>query len=63
MAEWLAGRWTAVARIRLAVVDTNARVATPFWERMGFAPTGEQKPYRYDKLESTVRLMEKPLRP
>ncbi len=53
--------WPEVRTLRLAIVDTNARIATGFWLRQGFAPTGEERPYRYDKLESTARLYEKPL--
>jgi ribosomal protein S18 acetylase RimI-like enzyme len=53
--------WPEIGTLRLAVVDTNAQVATGFWQRLGFEPTGEVRPYRYDKLESTARLYEKPL--
>ena len=53
--------WPEVRTMRLAVVDTNAEVATGFWERQGFKATGEARPYRYDKLESTARLYEKQL--
>ena len=53
--------WTEVRTLRLAVVDTNAHIATGFWRRQGFEPTGEERPYRYDKLESTARLYEKQL--
>jgi GNAT superfamily N-acetyltransferase len=53
--------WPEVRTIRLAIVDTNARIATGFWLRQGFTPTGEERPYRYDKLESTARLYEKQL--
>ena len=53
--------WPEVRTIRLAIVDTNARIASGFWLRQGFTPTGEERPYRYDKLESTARLYEKQL--
>ncbi|ONI67441.1 hypothetical protein BWI15_30390 [Kribbella sp. ALI-6-A] len=53
--------WPEVRRLRLAVVDTNAKQAAPFWFRQGFEPTGEAKPYQYDQLTSTARLYEKPL--
>ncbi|TCN39308.1 acetyltransferase (GNAT) family protein [Kribbella orskensis] len=56
--EYLGSDWW---RLRLAVVDTNAEQAAGFWSRQGFEPTGEAKPYTYDKLESTVRLYEKQL--
>jgi len=51
----------AVDRLRLGIVDTNASVAEPFWRALGYAPTGERKPYRYDRLESTVALWERAL--
>jgi ribosomal protein S18 acetylase RimI-like enzyme len=52
-----------VARVRLGVIETNASVAEPFWRALGYAPTGERKPYRYDKLTSTVALWERPVEP
>jgi uncharacterized protein len=54
--------WPEIRTLRLAIVDTNARIATGFWLRQGFTPTGEERPYRYDKLESIARLYEKALR-
>jgi GNAT superfamily N-acetyltransferase len=51
----------AVRRLRLGIVRTNAAVAEPFWRRLGYAPTGEEKPYRYDHLSSTVALWERSL--
>ena len=53
--------WPEIRTMRLAVVDTNAEVATGFWQRQGFEATGEVRPYRYDKLESSARLYEKQL--
>ncbi|WP_427886650.1 GNAT family N-acetyltransferase [Kribbella sp. GL6] len=53
--------WPEVRTMRLAVVDTNAEVAAGFWQRQGFEATGEARPYRYNKLESTARLYEKQL--
>ncbi|PCN48707.1 GNAT family N-acetyltransferase [Curtobacterium sp. 'Ferrero'] len=50
-----------VDRLRLGIVATNADVAEPFWRALGYEPTGETKPYRYDHLESTVSLWERPL--
>ncbi len=46
-------------RIRLGIVATNVVGAEPFWRALGYAPTGERKPYRYDGLESTVALWER----
>ncbi|GAA2754200.1 hypothetical protein [Amnibacterium kyonggiense] len=45
----------AVDRIRAGIVDTNAADSTPFLARLGWAPEGDAVPYRYDRLESTVR--------
>ena len=59
-AERYAAQWPEARRFRLAVVDTNAAVLG-FWRRMGFEPTGESRPYRYDHLESTTRLYERDL--
>ncbi|MDQ3423196.1 MAG: GNAT family N-acetyltransferase [Actinomycetota bacterium] len=59
--SWVRDSWPEIERLRVAVVDTNAVVAAPFWAAMAFVPTGEDKPYRYDKLESTTRLYEKAL--
>ncbi|HEY3515295.1 GNAT family N-acetyltransferase [Kribbella sp. NPDC051137] len=59
--QYVESTWPEVRTMRLAVVDTNAEVATGFWERQGFVATGEARPYRYDKLESTARLYEKQL--
>jgi RimJ/RimL family protein N-acetyltransferase len=56
--EGYAVHWPEARRFRLAVVDTNAAVLG-FWRRMGFEPTGEARPYRYDHLESTTRLYER----
>jgi GNAT superfamily N-acetyltransferase len=47
--------------MRLGIVERNAAHAEPFWRALGYAPTGEGKPYRYDKLESTVSIWERPV--
>jgi uncharacterized protein len=52
--------WPWVRRLRLSVVRTNDQVLG-FWRRMGFAETGEVRPYRYDKLQSEAILMDKPI--
>jgi ribosomal protein S18 acetylase RimI-like enzyme len=51
-------RWPWARRLRLSVVRTNDRTL-PFWRRLGFAETGEVRPWRYDKLESESILMDK----
>ena len=56
----VAARWPWARRLRLSVVRTNDQVLG-FWRRMGFAETGEVRPYRYDELESEVVLMDKPV--
>ena len=52
---------SGVERLRLGIVASNASVAEPFWRALGYEPTGEEKPYRYDHLVSTVALWERPL--
>jgi GNAT superfamily N-acetyltransferase len=47
-------------RVRAAVVRTNSQVI-PFWERMGFKPTGEVKPYSYGAVVSEAIIFEKPI--
>jgi uncharacterized protein len=59
--EYVGTSWREVRTLRLAVVDTNAEQAAGFWRKQGFELTGEEKPYKYDKLESTARLYEKQL--
>jgi GNAT superfamily N-acetyltransferase len=59
--QYVETSWKEIRTLRLAIVDTNAHVATGFWLRQGFEPTGEERPYRYDKLESIARLYEKQL--
>jgi ribosomal protein S18 acetylase RimI-like enzyme len=54
----LRSRWPWARRLRLGVVRTNGQVLG-FWRRMGFTETGEVRPWRYDKLESEVVLMDK----
>jgi len=50
-----------VTRMRIGVVRTNERVL-PFWRKLGFAPTGEAKPYRYANVASETIVLVKPLR-
>jgi len=45
-------------RVRIGVVRTNDDVL-PFWRKLGFAPTGEVKPYRYGPVVSEVLILEK----
>lgn len=57
--EAVARGWE-VARMRLAVVEANAR-AFGFWERQGFARTGETHPYHRGWVQSTAIVMQKRL--
>ena len=58
--EELVRRWGSCSRIRLGVVRTNDRAAA-FWPRLGFAATGEVKPYRYGAIVSEVVVYAKAL--
>ena len=48
--------WDRVHRWRISVVRTNDDVL-PFWHRMGYAATGEVKPYRYDHIRSEAVIL------
>lgn len=37
--------WPEVTTIRLAVADPNRSQADPFWQRMGYTPTGDTTPW------------------
>jgi GNAT superfamily N-acetyltransferase len=47
-------------RIRIGVVRSNKHVI-PFWTQLGFAATGELRPYRYASVSSEIVVFEKPL--
>jgi GNAT superfamily N-acetyltransferase len=49
--------WT---RVRIGVVRTNEEVLS-FWTKLGFAPTGEVKPYRYANVASETLVLCKSL--
>lgn len=50
--------WHGVSVVRLGIVESNAEVAAPFWQSLGFAPTGESKPHVDGPVASTVTLWE-----
>jgi GNAT superfamily N-acetyltransferase len=52
--------WAVCDRVRIGVVRTNEEVI-PFWIRLGFAATGEWRPYRYASVSSEVVVFEKSL--
>jgi GNAT superfamily N-acetyltransferase len=58
--EQLVRTWPEVKRVRIGVVETNARVL-PFWQRMGFKPTGETRPYSVGTVVSRVLVLEQSL--
>jgi len=58
--EALLQEWPECRTVRGGVVQTNASVLR-FWEHVGFAPTGEVKPYRYGAVRSEVVMVEKSL--
>lgn len=51
--------WDGVRRWRISVVRTNERVLA-FWHRMGYAETGEIKPYSCGHLASEAIIMTRP---
>jgi GNAT superfamily N-acetyltransferase len=54
-------RWPEIDTLRISVVRSNVAVL-PFWRRMGFAETGEVRPYVYDKVVSESIILTKSLR-
>ena len=52
--------WNTCSRVRIGVVRTNERVL-PFWSKLGFVPSGETKPYRYDHVVSETIILTKSL--
>jgi uncharacterized protein len=53
--------WPETTTLRAAVVETNAAHAEPFWRASGYQPSGDPKPYTYDKLHSTVQIWTRPV--
>lgn len=53
--------WPGIRRFRLAVVATNAELATPSWTALGYSFTGKPSPTGTDNLESRCRIYAKPL--
>ena len=51
----------ADGQLRLAILDTNKEVADPFWQALGYVPTGETKPYQSGNLVSAVALWQRPI--
>lgn len=54
--------WPEIATLRIAIVQANAAVAEPFWRSLGYAPSGEPKPYRYANLSSTSQIWTREVR-
>lgn len=52
--------WKTCDRIRIGVVRTNEGVI-PFWSKLGFEPTGEVNPYRYEAVSSETVVLERRL--
>lgn len=51
----------SVEAMRLAIVDTNASVAEPFWIKRGYVAAGEVVPYESGTVVSTARIWVRPL--
>jgi len=52
--------WGNCTTVRAGVVRTNEAVL-PFWQKLGFVPTGEVKPYQYSTVVSEVVILAKRL--
>jgi GNAT superfamily N-acetyltransferase len=54
-------RWAPRATsLRAAIVATNATYAEPFWRSLKYEPSGDPRPYVYDKLQTTVTIWRRP---
>jgi hypothetical protein len=53
-------RWPEIDMLRTSMVRSNATVL-PFWQRMGFAETGEVQPYVCDEIVSESVILTRPL--
>ncbi|MEF2979369.1 GNAT family N-acetyltransferase [Subtercola sp. YIM 133946] len=53
--------WPGIQKLRTGIIETNAASSERFWVRRGYRPTGEVRPYQYDKLRSSVALWELPI--
>jgi ribosomal protein S18 acetylase RimI-like enzyme len=51
-------QYPSIQTVRLSVVESNGWVLK-FWEEMGFAKTGETRPYENKTVRSTAVLLEK----
>lgn len=53
--------WGDVDVLRLGIVATNAAVAEPFWQALGYRPTGEVTPYVSGDVRSLTAIWERAL--
>jgi RimJ/RimL family protein N-acetyltransferase len=60
LVEQFVRTWPEVERVRIGVIETNAKVL-PYWQQMGFKPTGETRPYAAGAVVSRVILLERNL--
>lgn len=59
--DYVGRQMPGVNRMRLGIVATNRDVAEPFWLRMGYAATGETRPWSQGTVVSTTLLYERPV--
>jgi GNAT superfamily N-acetyltransferase len=53
--------WPKATQLRAAIVETNAKHAAPFWEALGYTPTGPPRPYEQGAVRTTVRVRTRPV--
>lgn len=49
-------RDASLTTLRAGIVGTNAEHAAPFWERLGYRPTGEERPYESGTVRSATAI-------
>lgn len=57
--RWLEA-WPEATQLRAAIVETNIEQAAPFWQALGYTPSGAAKPYFDGTLHTTVRIWTRP---
>jgi GNAT superfamily N-acetyltransferase len=53
--KWVTTHWPETITIRAVIVETNADQAAPFWQALGYQPSGDPLPYRDGSLHTTAQ--------
>lgn len=53
--------WPQVSTMRLGIVETNAAGAAPFWNALGYRPTGRVVPFQDGTVTTTAAVWSRPV--